>query len=32
MERQKQAYVYALITVLFWSTVASAFKLTLRHL
>lgn len=32
MERQKQAYAYALLTVLFWSTVASAFKITLRHL
>jgi drug/metabolite transporter (DMT)-like permease len=32
MERQQQAYIYALITVLFWVTVASAFKLTLRYL
>ncbi|WP_455392904.1 DMT family transporter [[Eubacterium] cellulosolvens] len=32
MERQNQAYVYALITVLFWVTVASAFKLTLNYL
>ena len=32
MERQRQAYVYALLTVLFWSTVASAFKIALRHL
>jgi len=32
MERQRQAYVYALLTVLLWSTVASAFKITLRHL
>lgn len=32
MEKQQQAYVYALITVLFWATVASAFKLTLRYL
>jgi drug/metabolite transporter (DMT)-like permease len=32
MDRQNKAYVYALITVLFWVTVASAFKLTLRYL
>ena len=30
--RQGLAYVYALATVLIWSTVASAFKLTLREL
>lgn len=30
--RQGAAYAYALTTVLIWSTVASAFKLTLRHL
>ncbi len=32
MDKQQQAYIYALITVLFWVTVASAFKLTLRYL
>jgi len=32
MERQKKAYLYAILTVLLWSTVASAFKITLRHL
>jgi drug/metabolite transporter (DMT)-like permease len=32
MEKQQQAYIYALVTVLFWVTVASAFKLTLDHL
>ena len=32
MTRQKQAYVYALLAVLLWSTVATAFKLTLRIL
>jgi len=32
MERQKQAYVYAISAVLFWSTMASAFKVSLRHL
>jgi len=32
MNRQHQAYIYALLTVLFWSTVATAFKITLRHL
>ncbi|HEC81992.1 MAG TPA: DMT family transporter [Thermoplasmatales archaeon] len=31
MEKQKQAYVYATLAVILWSTVASAFKLTLRH-
>ena len=32
MRQHRQAYVYAAATILFWSTVASAFKLTLRHL
>lgn len=32
MERQTKAYLYAATTVLLWSTVASAFKLTLGHL
>lgn len=32
METQKQAYAYALTAVLFWSTVASAFKISLRYL
>ncbi|MFC1525968.1 DMT family transporter [Candidatus Latescibacterota bacterium] len=32
MQRQSQAYLYGLATVLLWSTVASAFKLALRHL
>ncbi|NIR29784.1 MAG: DMT family transporter [Gammaproteobacteria bacterium] len=32
MERQAQAYFYAALTIVCWSTVASAFKLTLRHL
>ncbi|MGB2697415.1 MAG: DMT family transporter, partial [Candidatus Zixiibacteriota bacterium] len=31
MERQKQAYTYAIITILFWSTMASAFKVSLRY-
>ena len=30
MERQTKAYLYAATAVLFWSTAASAFKLTLR--
>lgn len=30
--RHKTAYVYATIAVVFWSTAASAFKLSLRHL
>ena len=32
MERQTKAYLYAAATVLLWSTVASAFKLTLGHM
>lgn len=32
MKNQKQAYMYGLTAVLFWSTMASAFKLSLRHL
>ncbi len=32
MKNQKQAYLYGLTAVLFWSTMASAFKLSLRHL
>ena len=31
MQKQTQAYLYAGVTVLFWSTVATAFKLSLRH-
>ncbi len=32
MNRQKQAYLYALAAVLAWSTVSTAFKLSLEHL
>lgn len=32
MEKQKQAYTYAIITVLIWATVASAFKISLGYL
>lgn len=32
MTNQTQAYIYALVAVLLWSTVASAFKLTLVHI
>jgi drug/metabolite transporter (DMT)-like permease len=32
MEKQKQAYIYAILVVLIWSTVASAFKVSLRYL
>ena len=32
MHNQKKAYVYGIVTVMFWSTVASAFKLSLRYL
>ncbi|UCG91198.1 MAG: DMT family transporter [candidate division WOR-3 bacterium] len=31
MVSQKKAYVYAIIVVLIWSTIASAFKLSLRY-
>lgn len=29
--KQRQAYLYAMMAVLFWSTVASAFKIALRY-
>lgn len=32
MQRQARAYLYAAVAIVLWSTVASAFKLTLRHL
>lgn len=32
MNTQRTAYAYGLATVLLWSTVASAFKISLRHL
>lgn len=32
MEKQKRAYLYASFVVLFWSTIPSAFKISLRHL
>ncbi len=32
MKKQKQAYLYAVIAVLFWSTVASVFKITLGYM
>ncbi|MFT7687056.1 MAG: drug/metabolite transporter (DMT)-like permease [Candidatus Azotimanducaceae bacterium] len=32
MTNSKKAYIYALVTVLFWSTVATAFKIALAHL
>lgn len=32
MKNQRQAYLFGLATVLLWSTVASAFKLSLRYL
>ena len=31
MKNQSRAYLYAGLTVLCWSTVATAFKLGLRH-
>ena len=32
MKNQKKAYFFALATVLLWSTVASAFKVSLRYI
>jgi drug/metabolite transporter (DMT)-like permease len=32
MDRQNQAYIYAIIVVLIWSTVASVFKITLQYM
>lgn len=32
MKRQQQAYLYGALAVLFWSTIASAFKISLRYL
>lgn len=32
MTNNRKSYTYAVLTVIFWSTVASVFKLTLRHL
>ncbi|MBP9615748.1 MAG: DMT family transporter [Aliarcobacter sp.] len=32
IENQKQAYKYALIAIFFWSTVATAFKISLQYL
>lgn len=32
MEKQKQAYIYMFFVVLLWSTVSSAFKISLRYL
>ena len=31
MQKQRKAYIYALTAVLFWATIGSAFKLTLRY-
>jgi drug/metabolite transporter (DMT)-like permease len=32
MKKQRQAYTYALLTVICWSTIGSVFKLSLRYL
>jgi drug/metabolite transporter (DMT)-like permease len=32
MKNQRKAYLFALATVLFWSTMSSAFKLSLNHI
>jgi drug/metabolite transporter (DMT)-like permease len=31
MEKQKRAYIYAAIAIIFWSTIAAAFKISLPH-
>ncbi|MHC4213044.1 MAG: DMT family transporter [Planctomycetota bacterium] len=31
MKEQKKAYIFGLLAVLFWSTIGSAFKISLRH-
>ena len=32
MEKQKLSFLYAILVVLFWSTIPTAFKLTLKHI
>lgn len=32
MDSQKKAYLFAILAILFWSTIATAFKLTLEHI
>ncbi|MCX6248784.1 MAG: DMT family transporter [Bacteroidetes bacterium] len=32
MKQQRQAYIYAILAILCWSTIGSAFKITLRYL
>jgi drug/metabolite transporter (DMT)-like permease len=32
MEKQKLSFIYASLVVLFWSTIPTAFKLTLKHI
>ena len=32
MKNQSKAYLFAITAILFWSTIASAFKLTLQHM
>ena len=32
MQKQRKAYIYALAAVLFWATIGSAFKITLRYI
>lgn len=32
MDTQKKAYAFAIMAILFWSTIATAFKLTLEHI
>lgn len=32
MKNQKQAYLFAILAILFWSTMSSAFKLTLNYI
>lgn len=32
MQQQRKAYLYALVTIFFWATIGSAFKLSLRYM
>jgi drug/metabolite transporter (DMT)-like permease len=32
MQQQRKAYFYAITTIVFWATIGSAFKLSLRHM
>ena len=31
MDKQKQSYIFAILAIIFWSTVATAFKISLEN-